>query len=391
MRESDMILAQREGYYSSTEERQRFLAEIFGVCRDPETGLAVISVEGVQGPSFFGPSSYSALRATVEGLLVDEDCKAIGIEFNSPGGDVIGLFEACSYLAQAKEEKPIHCHVTGMCCSAAYALAASCTDICATETSEVGSVGVYSIAVDTTEAEKKAGILTRIFRSKNAENKNKSAFTEEGAKERQERIDYFEDCFYTVLAEGRNMERDKCVEDFGHGSIFLATDALERNMIDSVASYDEWINGLTSSDEEEDEGDDMDITRLTAEEKSEVFKALVADNPSLLAEAVEGARTNERERVMGLMAQKCEANAEIIDKAIAEGSGLKDIAFQLYEVEKKRADELSAKITDPIAMQAEATQDLPELKNPMPADLGVQAKSIGKTITDARKKKEKKG
>lgn len=391
MRDNEMILAQREGYYSSVDERQRFLAEIFGVCMNPETGCAVVSVEGVQGPSFFGPSSYSALRSTVEGLLNNDGVKCIGIEFNSPGGDVVGLFEACTYLSQAKEQKPIHAHVTGMCCSAAYALAASCTDICATETSEVGSVGVYSIAVDTTEAEKKAGILTRIFRSKNAENKNKSAFTEEGARERQEKIDFFEDCFYTVLAEGRGMERDRCVEDFGHGSVFLATDALERKMIDSIASYDEWINGLTSSEAEEDEGDDMDITRLTAEEKSEVFKALVADTPSLLAEAVEGARTEERERITGLMAQRSEVNAAIIDKAISEGNGLKDIALELYEVEKKRASELSAKIADPIAMQAEATQELPNLENPMPVDMGAQAKSIGKTITDARKKKEKKG
>lgn len=378
MRDSDMILAQREGYYSSIDERQRFLAEVFGVCRNPENGIAVISVEGVQGPSFFGPSSYSELRATVEGLLSDDSVTAIGIEFNSPGGDVVGLFEACTYLAQAKTEKPIHCHVTGLCCSAAYALAASCTDISATETSEVGSVGVYSVAIDTTEAEKKAGILTRIFRSKNAENKNKSAFTEEGAKERQERIDFYEDCFYTVLSEGREMDREKCIDLFGHGDVFLAVDALERNMIDNVASYDEWINTLTSSDEEEDEGEDMDITKMTAEEKSEVFKALVADNPSLLAEAEEKARVNERERVMGLMAQKCEANAEIIDKAITDGNGLKDIALELYEVEKKKAEELSAKVSDPIALQAENTQDIKNLKNPMPDDLAAYENMIAR-------------
>ena len=387
MRDSDMILAQREGYYSSIDERQRFLAEVFGVCRNPENGLAVISVEGVQGPSFFGPSSYSKLRATVEGLLSDDSVTAIGIEFNSPGGDVVGLFEACTYLAQAKTEKPIHCHVTGMCCSAAYALAASCTDISATETSEVGSVGVYSVAVDTTEAEKKAGILTRIFRSKNAENKNKSAFTEEGAKERQERIDFYEDCFYTLLAEGRNMDRDKCIEDFGHGSIFLASDALERNMIDNVASYDEWINKLTSSDEEEDEGDDMDITKMTAEEKEAVFKALVAENPSLLAEAEGAARENERTRMNGLFALRTEDNKDIVDKAIAEGGNADSIMGDLYRAEKERADRLAAEKAnlDMIRTQAEAGQDLPDLKNPMPDDLGAKADRIAERVAKARK------
>ena len=378
MKNSERVLALKEGYYASVEERQRCLAESWGVCTNPETGLAVISVSGVTSASFYGPGTYSNLRATVEGLLSDDGIKAICVEINSPGGDVNGLFECCEYISNAKEEKPIHAHVTGLCCSAAYAIAASCTDISATETSEIGSVGVYSVAIDTSEAEKKAGILTRIFRSKNAENKNKSAFTEEGAKERQERIDFYEDCFYTVLSEGRAMDREKCIDLFGHGDVFLAVDALERNMIDNVASYDEWINKLTSSDEEEDEGEDMDITKMTAEEKSEVFKALVADNPSLLAEAEEKARVNERERVMGLMAQKCEANAEIIDKAITDGNGLKDIALELYEVEKKKAEELSAKVSDPIALQAESTQDLKGLKNPMPDDLAAYENMIAR-------------
>ena len=387
MKNSERVLALKEGYYASVEERQRCLAESWGVCTNPETGLAVISVSGATSASFYGPGTYSRLRATVESLLSDDGVKAICIEINSPGGDVNGLFECCEYISNAKEEKPIHAHVTGLCCSAAYAIAASCTDISATETSEIGSVGVYSVAMDFSEAEKKAGILTRIFRSKNAENKNKSAFSEEGAKERQERIDFYEDCFYTVLSEGREMDREKCIDLFGHGDVFLAVDALERNMIDNVASYDEWINKLTSSDEEEDEGDDMDITKMTAEEKEAVFKALVADNPSLLAEAEGAARENERTRMNGLFALRTEDNKDIVDKAIAEGGNADSIMGDLYRAEKERADRLAAEKAnlDMIRTEAEAGQDLPDLKNPMPDDLGAKADRIAERVAKARK------
>lgn len=387
MKNSERVLALKEGYYASVEERQRCIAESWGVCTNPETGLAVISVSGATYASFYGPGTYSRLRATVEGLLGDDGVKAICIEMNSPGGDVNGLFECCEYLSKAKEEKPIHAHVTGLCCSAAYAIAASCTDISATETSEIGSVGVYSVAMDFSEAEKKAGILTRIFRSKNAENKNKSAFSEEGAKERQERIDFYEDCFYTVLSEGRSMDRERCIDLFGHGDVFLAVDALERNMIDNVASYDEWINKLTSSDEEEDEGDDMDITKMTAEEKEAVFKALVAENPSLLAEAEGAARENERTRMNGLFALRTEDNKDIVDKAIAEGGNADSIMGDLYRAEKERADRLAAEKAnlDMIRTQAEAGQDLPDLKNPMPDDLGAKADRIAERVAKARK------
>ena len=369
MKNSERILALREGFCASWDEYMRLIAEDWDISIDSEKKLGIIAVKNAMGASVYGAGSYTKLRGYIELCLNNDAVEQIVLEINSPGGDVNGLFEACEYISRAKEVKPIHAHVTGLCCSAAYAIAGACTDISATETSDIGSVGIYSEAQNWEKFDEKQGLLTKIFRSKNAKNKNLSAFTAEGEKDRQEKMDFYEDCFYTVLSEGRGIERDKCVETFGQGASFLAREALERNMIDSIASYGELINGLTSSDEEEDEGEDMDITKMTAEEKSEVFRALVADNPSLLAEAEENARTQERERVTNLMAQKSEANADIIDKAISGGQGLNDIALELYEAEKKKAAELSAKISDPIALQAENTQDLKGLKNPMPDDL----------------------
>lgn len=391
MRTENRILALREGYYASVEERQRYCAEKFTVCTDPETGFALIAVDGATSASYWGPGTYSALRAVVEICLNDDVCTQIGIEFNSPGGDVNGLFECCQYLSAAKEQKPIHAHVTGLCCSAAYALAASCTDISATDTSEIGSVGVYAQAYDETEALKKAGILSRIFRSRHAENKNASPFSEEGAKDIQDKIDFYEDCFYTVLSEGRNMDREKCLEDFGHGSVFMASDALERRMIDSIAGYGDWIKALTSSDEEEDEGDDMDITTMTAEEKSSLFQALVQDSPSLLAEAEDKVRTAERERISALNAQRNEANAELIDKAVSEGMTVDAIAMDLLKAEREwNAEHPVVAEPDLIETQAENEQVIKDLQNPSPLEMGAEVDRIVKRVADARRKEEQK-
>ena len=336
MKNSERILALKEGYFASTEERQKYLAESWR-CSIIENNFALIAVEGATYASYYGPGTYSKLSAQIEDLLENEECAQIGIEFNSPGGDVNGLFECCAFIAKAKAVKPIHAHVTGICCSAAFALAASCTDISATETSEIGSVGVYAHAFDDTEYLKKQGILSRIFRSKNAENKNKSAFTEEGAKDLQEKIDYFEDCFYSVLSEGRGMDKEQCLDAFGHGAVFLASDAKERNMIDSIAGYGEWINGLTSSDEEEDEGeDDMDIKNLTAEQRAELFNALVADNPSLLANAEGTARKGERDRLTALAALRNGTDAvdAIINAAVEDGRSAQDVALDIVKAMK---------------------------------------------------------
>ena len=189
------------------------------------------------------------------------------------------------------------------------------------------------------------------------------------------------------------MDRDRCIESFGHGASFLAREALERNMVDSIVAYDELISKLSSPDDvEEDEGDGMDISKLTAEEKSAVFKALVEENPSLLAEAEGTARETERSRVMGLYALRTDDNKDIVDAAISGGKSAESIYGDLYRAEKERADKLaqaSANL-DTIRKQAENEQGLPDLKNPMPDDLGAQAKAIGKTVTDARKKGEEK-
>ena len=383
------ILALRENYFASVDERQRCLAEDWGVCTNPESGVAVVSITGPTRASYWGPGTYSNLRAIIEGCLADDAVSSVLLEINSPGGDVNGLFECCEYIRKASLQKPVYAHVTGMCCSAAFAIASSCDSITATSTSEIGSVGVYAQAYDDSEFLKKQGILARIFRSKNAERKNESPFSEEGAKEIQSKIDYYEDCFYLALSEGRGIPKEECLDRFGHGAVFLADEALERNMIDNVASYDELITKLSSPAQEEDEGeDDMDIAQMTAEQKAELFHALVADNPSLLAEAEGTAREAERSRMSGLYALRTVANKDIVDKAVAEGKSASDIMGDLYLAEKQRADALEAEKAnlDEIRKQAEGEQTI-NVSNPMPDDLGVaeKAEAMAKRVSNVRK------
>lgn len=384
------ILALRdEGrYYASNEQLQRAIAKVFGSCVDPKTGVALVTVQGGLSEYYFGVGAYTSLRAMIEQCVTAEEIKSIVLEINSPGGDVNGLFECCNYILEARQKKSIVAHVTGMCCSAAYAIASSCSQIVATDTSEIGSIGVYAEAVDYTEWEKKQGIFSKIFRSKNAEKKNQSPFTEEGAKDLQAKLDYYEDCFYSVIEKGRGIEKEKALEDFGHGAVFMASDAHECNMIDAIQSYDELINTLASSetDEEEAEGDDMDITAMSAEERASVFAALVQAEPSLLAEVEGRVRASERERINALNAERNEGNAEIIDKAIAEGTELNAIAMELYKAEKQNSARVAeeAKNLALIHAQAENEQTV-DVNNPMPDDLGAKADRIAKRVSEARK------
>lgn len=390
MKNEQRIRALREGYSATYDEEVREIAMSWGSVMHPENKCMVLSVEGGLG-DYFAWTSYTSLRAHIEIALDDDDCDKIAILINSPGGDVAGLFEVADYIREAKQKKPIYAHVTGMACSAAYAIASACTKVYATQTSEIGSIGVYAEAVDYSEMQKKQGILSRIFRSKNAEKKNLSAFTEEGAEDLQSKVDYYEDRFYDLLSAERGIDREKCIDDFGHGAVFLAGDALEKGMIDGVMSYSEFAENVlttnSSFEDEGEEGEDMDIEKMSAEEKKSVFNALIADNPSLLAEARDEAAENERVRIEALNAERNEHNGEIIDAAVADGRTVAEIALELFRAERDYSARLAADPMALIAKQAEGQQDL-EVSAPMPNDTRAKADKVAETVTAARKNKE---
>lgn len=380
---SEEILAMREGYEASVAERTRECA-IWGSSFDEETGLVTMSVNGETG-DFFAWTSYTSLRSLIESALENDAIREILVCINSPGGEVSGLFECTDYIREAKKCKPIHAHVTGQACSAAYALACACTDIYATETSEVGSIGVMASATDYSEYQKKNGILSRIFRSRNAERKNASPFSEEGARDIQAKIDFLEDKFYDLVSESRCKDKEKCIEEFGHGAVFLASEALERGMIDGLCQWSEFYERFASSADEE-EGEDMDITKWSAEDKTSVFNALVEDNPSLLAAAMQEAEeklSRENERVATLEANRNDCNGAIIDAAIADGRCLGDIALELYQAEKERNAKLAEAPLDLVARTAEGTQVV-DVVNPTADDLKSKADAIAMAVAAAR-------
>lgn len=363
------ILAVQESY--DYKESIREVAQ-YGINLHAD-GIGYIGVQNSLA-EMWGLTTYASLRASIEQALQNDEIKTIALLINSPGGAVNGLFECCNYIKKAKEQKPIVAHVTGLCCSAAYAIASSCSAIYATETSEVGCIGVICSAIDYTKYDEKRGILSKIFRSKNADKKNPSPFSEEGEKDIQAKIDFYEGCFYDLISSSRGINKDECIEKFGHGATFLSNEALERGMIDGVCDYSTFIEQLTSSlTKSEEEEETMDISKMSAEERQELFNALVEAEPNLKARDEGEVLAEERERVASLLAVRAEANKTIVDVAISEGKKVDDIAMDLLKAEQARAEEL-AKAVSPIEQLAERASGQTEVVTPNPT---------ASTITDS--------
>lgn len=102
--------------------------------------------------------------------LVAKGAKAIVLHFNSPGGTVSGVIEGAHSILDCPV--PIVAHAHGLMCSAAYYLAAGCTEIIANPSAIVGNIGTILSWADCTEFWKNAGIEFKAMTNEGADLKS---------------------------------------------------------------------------------------------------------------------------------------------------------------------------------------------------------------------------
>lgn len=306
---------------------------------------------------YWSASTYRSLSSALEEARLDDQIKRIVLSINSPGGEVDGLFECGRSILETRKEKPVLALIEGMGCSAAYLVAACCSKVVATPYSEVGSCGVQAEVVDWSGWEEKTGIISRIFHSKNAQKKNLDPSTEEGAKAIQERIDYAEAGYFEMVAEGRGMDRDTCMERFGHGAVLKVEEALEAGMIDAIQTIDEAVE--TFEADEPQDIQNINSSPLGSEGvggEMDQNTGAGASQDQIRREAAAA----ERQRIRALEGLRDDATAAIIDRAIEDGSSVADVAEELIEAMRKENENLRAEIAKirPIAEQAAVQTDV---------------------------------
>ena len=297
-----------------------------------ENGIATISLSGPTQYAdswYFSNAAYLNLRANVETAMADDEVKRVTILINSPGGDATGLVETAEWLHEECGKKPIYAFTDSLACSAAYLLGSACTAFYSSKYAELGCCGVMAVIQDETEAMKKWGILTKIFRSKNAQKKNLSPLTEEGAEALQKQLDLLEDGYFTALEKFRGEEKTSSIKELEGGTV-LGEEAFSCGLTDGVYSYEEFTALISES---EGDTEEMNFEEMDLSARTEAFNTLCALSPEL----VNGVLTAERERVSALLAVRKPYNAEVVDKAITAGQNKADIADELLTLSETEA------------------------------------------------------
>src|SRR5690606_18611702 len=135
-----------------------------------------------------------------------------------------------------------------MAASAAYWIASAADQVIVTPSGDVGSVGVYTMHVDYSEALANEGIKVNIVKAGKykAELSPYHPLSDEGRDFLQEQVDDTYSRLVKTLARNRDVSVQTVRNDFGQGRIVPAAKAVEAKMADRIMTFSELLNKLTA-------------------------------------------------------------------------------------------------------------------------------------------------
>lgn len=242
------------------------LAEVVAVRHEREhrrsksqpRGVSVIPIHGVMVPRADLFMQVSGVLSTQQvGQLVDDaandaSVEAIVLDIDSPGGAVPGTHELAGKINGAKKKKKVICVANAAAASAAFWVGTQGTEFVVTPSGQVGSLGVFSMHIDQSEALKSEGVKVT-FVSSTPEKVAGNEFeplSDIGRNQKQSTVDGYYRHFLSAVAAGRKTSVANVQETFGKGGMVLADEAVRRGMVDRVASLDDVLSqwGLSSAD-----------------------------------------------------------------------------------------------------------------------------------------------
>jgi len=234
-------------------------------------GVAVIPVHGVLLNRFSGcwgfVTGYNFIRAQMNAAEADPDVTLIVFDVNSPGGDAAGCFELTEEIRAL--ETPTMAVVDDLAASGGYAVPAACDRMVATQSSTIGSIGVYRLHVDVSGANAQAGVVyTFIFAGEHKVDGNPfEALPDSVRADMQASVEQTRDMFIADVALSRGLDEDAVRET--EARVYRANEALALGLIDAVSTPQNAVSAFVAelADDEPtaDEDENMALPKTEAE------------------------------------------------------------------------------------------------------------------------------
>ena len=212
--------------------------------------VGVIFIEGPivdsGGQSLFGGVSDSRqIMRQIRTAAEDPVVKAVVLRINSPGGTVPATQEIGRELERLKDAgKVLVASMGDVAASGGYWLAVKTDKIYANPGTITGSIGVIMSYQNIEELYRKLGIEPHVIKSghqKDLGSPNRE-MTGEERQLLQEMVDQMFDSFVTVVAEGRDLPKDRVME-LATGRVWTGEQAKALALVDEMGNYYDAING----------------------------------------------------------------------------------------------------------------------------------------------------
>jgi signal peptide peptidase SppA len=209
-------------------------------------GVVVLPLHGVIAPrmnalsAMSGGTTFDAAISEVRKAAADPQISTIVLDWDSPGGSVAQATEFAQVLLQARTRKRIISVANHQMCSAAYWTGACATEVVATPSALVGSIGVYCLHENLQKHLEQEGVaLTYIAAGKYKVDGNPSEPLSETAHARlQAIVDSAMGMFVADVAAGRGVSPEIVRARYGEGATLTAAEALAAGLIDRVETLD---------------------------------------------------------------------------------------------------------------------------------------------------------
>lgn len=179
----------------------------------------------------------------------DDRVKAVVLRINSPGGSALASDQIQQELLRLKETKPVIASMGSLAASGGYYIAAPCDSIFAQENTLTGSIGIFSILLNTQNFfDKKLGITfdeveTHPFAGIGNPNKPMTK-VEEQFFQRFTNEGY--GAFIKVVQTGRNFPDSASVDKIAQGRVWSGKRAKALGLVDQIGSLQDAIDAAAA-------------------------------------------------------------------------------------------------------------------------------------------------
>lgn len=216
---------------------------------EPEYYIGVLEVHGTMSSDGMDVNyNQKWLLEQIDTMMKDPENQGMVISIDTPGGSVYTVDELYLKIKeyQTATKRPVYAYMESMAASGGYYIAAPADKIYANRNCWTGSIGVtIGTVYDITELLKNLGVKTVTITA--GTNKAMGSATEKLTDEQkaiyQSLVDEAYGQFVDIVAEGRKMDRNRVVL-LADGRIYTAKQALEKGLIDVIATRDEAVTAM---------------------------------------------------------------------------------------------------------------------------------------------------